>query len=107
MTTIGKSCSEVIDFVKKVEGLRKVGQANVLDKRPKSTSNFLNYHSRGLGTLAITVQFSAVSYACFYRGLFWETLHQTIIYDGQEASSTLGTRYFLDRNFYNYGDQDM
>lgn len=55
MTTIGKSCIELIDFVKKVKGLRKVRQANVLDKRPKSTSNLLDYHSRGLGTLAITV----------------------------------------------------
>ena len=39
MTFAGKSFIEVTDFVKKVEVVRRDGQAKALAKNPKSTGN--------------------------------------------------------------------
>ena len=39
MTFAGKSFIEVTDFVKKVEVVRRDGQAKALAKKPKSTGN--------------------------------------------------------------------
>uniref|UniRef100_M1DMD8 'chromo' domain containing protein n=1 Tax=Solanum tuberosum TaxID=4113 RepID=M1DMD8_SOLTU len=44
----GKIFNEVIDFVKKVEGVRHDGQAKVLAKKAKNSGNFQGCYSRGL-----------------------------------------------------------
>jgi len=49
MTSACKSFNEVKDFVKKVEGVRRDEQANVLAKRPKNTCHFHSSYSRDLG----------------------------------------------------------
>jgi len=40
MTSAGKSFNEVTDFVKKVEGVRRDGQAKALTKKAKNLGNF-------------------------------------------------------------------
>ncbi|KAH0743175.1 hypothetical protein KY290_031168 [Solanum tuberosum] len=49
MTSAGKSFSEVTDFVKKVEGVRRDSQAKALAKKAKNTGNFQGSYSRGSG----------------------------------------------------------
>lgn len=49
MIFVGKSFNNMTYFVKKVEGLRKVGQVNVLAKSPKSVGTFHGSYYRGLG----------------------------------------------------------
>ncbi|KAH0746358.1 hypothetical protein KY285_008015 [Solanum tuberosum] len=49
MTSTGKSFNEVIDFVKKVEGVRRDDQAKALAKRAKNSSNFQGSYSKGSG----------------------------------------------------------
>ena len=47
MTTSSKNFKEVTDFVKKVEGVRRDGMGKALDKKPKNTTNFHVFYSRG------------------------------------------------------------
>ncbi|KAH0764699.1 hypothetical protein KY285_000570 [Solanum tuberosum] len=53
VTSAGKSFNEVIDVVKKVEGVRRDGQAKALTKKPKNTCNFHGSYSRGSGREAM------------------------------------------------------
>lgn len=56
MTTIGKSFTEVIDFVKKFKVVRKARQTKALAKRPKSIGSFQGFYSRGSSKLAIVAR---------------------------------------------------
>lgn len=47
VTTAGKSINEVTNFVKKVEGVGKVGKAKALPRRPKGSSNFQGSYFSG------------------------------------------------------------
>lgn len=49
MTFVGRSFKEVTYYVKKVEGVRRDGQAKALEKMARNSSNFKRTYSRGLG----------------------------------------------------------
>ena len=50
MSSVGRSFNEVIDFVKKVEGVRWDGQAKVMAKKSKISGDFQGSYSRRSGT---------------------------------------------------------
>jgi len=49
MTSAGRSFNEVTDYVKKVEGVRRDGQAKAWAKRAKNSGNFQGSYSKGSG----------------------------------------------------------
>uniref|UniRef100_M0ZWW8 'chromo' domain containing protein n=1 Tax=Solanum tuberosum TaxID=4113 RepID=M0ZWW8_SOLTU len=86
----GRSFNEVTDYVKKVEGVRRDGQAKVLAKRAKNSGNFQGSYSRGSGrpTLAtkpIQSAMPASTEQWFPRGMvvMVEDIHKV----GEEVTS--------------------
>ena len=49
MTSAGRSFNEVTDYVKKVERVRRNGQAKAWAKRARNSSNFQGSYSKGFG----------------------------------------------------------
>ena len=51
MTSLGKSSQEMVDFVKKVEGVKQEGYAKVVEKNARRGDSFSGSYSRGLSML--------------------------------------------------------
>ncbi|WMV08073.1 hypothetical protein MTR67_001458 [Solanum verrucosum] len=103
MTSARKSFNEVTYFVKKVEGVRRDGQAKALAKKPKSTGNFHGSYSRGScrPTLAaLPIQSSFPASTCSYSG----TPQHNFIQDSQGAAPSAGNMQSFDRTCYSCGE---
>ncbi|WMV59252.1 hypothetical protein MTR67_052637 [Solanum verrucosum] len=103
MTSTRRSFNEVTDFVKKVEGVRRDGQAKTLAKRAKNSGNFQGSYSRGSGKpmlAAKPIQFAMPASTGNYSG----TPPHNLIQDSQGDAPSTGSRPSFDRTWYNYGE---
>ena len=57
----------MMDYVNKVEGVRRDGQAKTLAKRDKNSGNFEGSSSRGLGRATLASKSFQFHYARLYR----------------------------------------
>lgn len=91
------------DFVKKVEGVRRDGQAKALAKKSKNFGNFQGSYSRGSGrpTLAARPIQSAMSTS---TGNYSGTLPQNLLQDSQGIAPSTGSRPSFDHSCYNCGE---
>uniref|UniRef100_M1DDR0 'chromo' domain containing protein n=1 Tax=Solanum tuberosum TaxID=4113 RepID=M1DDR0_SOLTU len=103
MTSAGKSFNEVTYFVKKVEGVRREGQAKALAKKAKNSGNFQGSYSRDSGRptpAARPIQSDMPASTGNYSG----TPPQNLIQDSQGATPSMGSRPSFDRTCYNCGE---
>ncbi|XP_055803491.1 uncharacterized protein LOC129872558 [Solanum dulcamara] len=84
MTSFGRSFNEVTDFVKKVESVRKDGQAKILAKRPKNAYDFQSSYSRGSDRPVIAARPIQLTLPTFISS-FACTPQQHQSYEGQGA----------------------
>uniref|UniRef100_M1DVA5 'chromo' domain containing protein n=1 Tax=Solanum tuberosum TaxID=4113 RepID=M1DVA5_SOLTU len=99
----GRSFNEVTNFIKKVEGVRRDGQAKTLAKRAKNSSNFQGSYSKGSGrpTLASRPIQSAMP-AC--TGNYSGTPPHNLIQDNKGDTHSAGSISSFDRTCYNCGE---
>uniref|UniRef100_M1D8E8 Uncharacterized protein n=1 Tax=Solanum tuberosum TaxID=4113 RepID=M1D8E8_SOLTU len=96
MTSTGRSFNEVTNFVKKMEGGRRDGQAKALAKRGKNSGNFQGSYYRGSGkpTLAAKPIESAMPASI---GNYSRTPSNNLIQDSQGVALSMGGRPSFDR----------
>uniref|UniRef100_M1DSB7 'chromo' domain containing protein n=1 Tax=Solanum tuberosum TaxID=4113 RepID=M1DSB7_SOLTU len=99
----GRSFSEVTDYVKKVEGLRRDDQAKSLAKRVKNSGNFQGSYSRGSRrpTLAAKPIQSVMPTS---TGNYSGTLSHNLIQDSQGVAPSAGNMPSFDQTCYNSGE---
>jgi len=100
MTSAGRSFNEVTDYVKKVEGVRRDGQAKAWAKRTKNSGNFQGSYSKGSGRpklAAKPIQSAMPASTSNYSG----TLPHNLIQDSQGVAPLIGSRPSFDRTCYN------
>ena len=100
MTFARMSFNEVTDFVKKVEGVRRDGQAKALAKKAKNSGNVQRSYSRGSGrpTLpARPIQSAMLASTGNYSG----TPPQNLIQESQGVAPSASIRLSFDSTCYN------
>uniref|UniRef100_M1DT60 'chromo' domain containing protein n=1 Tax=Solanum tuberosum TaxID=4113 RepID=M1DT60_SOLTU len=103
ITSAGRSFNEVTNFVKKVEGVRRDGQAKALAKRAKNSGNFQGSYSKGAGrpTLASRpIQSVMPASIDNYSG----TPPHNLIPDSQGVAPLTGGIPSFDRTCHNCGE---
>uniref|UniRef100_M1DHC6 'chromo' domain containing protein n=1 Tax=Solanum tuberosum TaxID=4113 RepID=M1DHC6_SOLTU len=101
----GRSFNEVTYFVKKVERVRRDGQAKELAKRAKNSDNFQGSYSRGSGRPMLAAK-PIQSVMPASTGNYSGTPPHNLIHDSQGVAPSAGSKESFDCTCYNCGEPE-